>query len=195
MKIIKNNPAVCAEREAFGVIDAGGEVFAWGCTGSGRMIFAPVFGAKDMAGKSGQNIGGVEQSSADEELQAAIAALEPARGWAILVGPTADKSVNFLADLGGEITDEITAEIDSAVNDSFIPGGETSKAFFEVIFGIPASWLDYSYKMGVNPLPALRRSGAGVKLSKDHAQFHDVVVINYHGLEIRVPLAGHVQEM
>ena len=179
MKIIKNNPAAVADRESFGVLPNG--LFAWGCTSSGRYIFNPVCGV-ELAGKSGQNVAGSAQSDADANLQAAIADLEPRLSWAVLAGPTADQSVNFLADLGGEIAGPCN------LRESF---SSSSAEIFEVIFGVPAAWLGHCYLMGVNPLPSLRKTGAVCRFRKE--QFGAVVGVDYFGLELE--MEGNFQEL
>ncbi len=199
MKYIKNNPEFCAEREAFGVIASDpGDYAVWGCTGSGRYIISPVWGDPSLAkfaGQSGTNVvGGREPSENTLALQSAIAAASPRGKAAALL--CADNSVNFLADLGGEIVNndnlEEVAVVDNDLQWSL--GEELGAELFCVIFGVPAAWLWDCYKMGVNPLPALRRvkcvrRGA---VGLDDGSERDIVYINFGGLEIRVPLPGKV---
>ena len=183
MKIIKNSPAAIAARESFGVLPNG--LFAWGQTASGRYLFCPVYGA-ELAGQSGQNVGGTEQSADDAELQAAIADLEPRLSWAILVGPTADQSVNFLAEVGGEIE----RPDDNTIRETL---ASSCEELFQVIFGVPAAWLGHCYRMGVNPLPSLRKAGASCRFRQD--QFQAVVSLDYYGLELEIAIEGNFQEL
>ena len=195
MQIIKNNPSVCGDRETFGVIDAKDIQIAWGCTVSRRFVFSPVGGLSGFAGQTGINVGG-EVTEEDSKLRAAIAAAIPYGREAAFVGGSADRSVRFLAELGGTRNPAgkyPTLNEESAAKwcGEFLRDEITAKAIFAVIFGVETAWLENCYAMDLNPLPALRKRGAVVRLDKTSYQFHDTVVVDYFGLSFSVSLGRY----
>ena len=195
MRYYKNSLEKIAEREAFGVISnaaESGRCAAYGVTSSGRVLIAPIEAGSISSrffGQENELLGGQEESAEALELADAIRQSIPAGEYAgMLFG---DDSKEFAEEIGalpsGEEEEAAAHQLDDQLE------GLHSE-IFRVLFGISASWPADSHRMGVNPLPALRRlrgnrfvrpeDGRTVRFAE---QIGEEFIINVGGLELRLP--------